>query len=118
MALQFVMSWYLGLNLDKLAAQRSNAQPQLEVEASRIAARDNYHASFASHDEIQVEMINDGGEVPPDNFGFALDDPLGSSEESGPYTDDNTGLDYTSATKNLEATAEEPAAAQPNMGAS
>jgi hypothetical protein len=116
LALRFVMSWYLELALDQLMAQRAGAEPQLQAEAGRIAARASYLASFAFHDEFQVERTEDGGVVPPDDFGLLLDDPEGSSEETGVYVDDEAELDDTGTSVNPEATAEESAAAQPGAG--
>lgn len=66
------------------------------------------------HDEIHVERTEDGAVVPPDDFGLVLDDPVGSSKDSGPYTDDDTGLDDTGTSENPEVTAEETAVAQPD----
>ena len=97
LALRFVMSWYPDLALDRLVAQRAGAEPQLEAEAGRIAARASYLAAFAFHDEFQVERTEDGGEVPADDFGLLLDDPEGSSEETGIYMDDEAELDDTGA---------------------
>jgi hypothetical protein len=116
LALRFVMSWYPELALDRLVAQRAGAEPQLQAEADRIAARASYLASFAFHDEFQVERTEDGGVVPPDDFGLLLDDPEGSSEETGVYVDDEAELADTGASVNPEATAEEPAATQPGAG--
>jgi hypothetical protein len=52
----------------------------------------------------------------PDDFGLALDDPTGSSEESGPSADDDAGLEDIGASVNPEATAEETTVAQPDAG--
>ena len=69
------------------------------------------------HDEFQPEHTNDGRVVPQDDFGLWLDDPEGSSEESGPYRDEDAGLEDTGTSVNPEATDGEPAAAQPGAGA-
>jgi hypothetical protein len=116
LALRFIMSWYPELALDRLAAQRAGAEPQLQAEADRIAVRASYLASFASHDEFQVERTEDGGVVPPDDFGLLLDDPEGSSEETGVYLDDEAELDDTGASANPEATVKDSAVAQPGAG--
>ena len=83
----------------------------------RIAAWASYLASLTSHDKFQVERTEDGGEVPSNNFGMALNDAAGTSEESGPYTDDEAGLDDSGTSANPEATMEELAVKQPDTGA-
>lgn len=96
LALRFVMSWYPDLALDRLVAQRAGAEPQLEAEAGRIAARASYLAAFSFHDEFQVERTEDGEAVPVDDFGLQLDDPEGSSGETL-YMDDEAESDDTGA---------------------
>ena len=134
LALRFVMSWYPTLSLNQLGAQRAGAEGQLAEQAGRITGRASYLASFTTHDEFQAERMKDGVELPPDNFGLALDDPVGSSTESGPYTDDEAGLDDIGISADPEAVAkestqaddgttpaagaEEPASAQPGVATS
>lgn len=79
--------------------------------------RASYLASFATHDEFQVEWTEDDAVVPPDNFVQALDDLAGSSEDSGPDVTDGTGLDDRGASANPVVTVEEPEVAQPDMSA-
>ena len=87
-ALRFVVSWYPGVDLDRLAAQRAGAADDLATKARRIAGRASYLASFAPHDEFVVERTEDGEELPTDALGLLLDDPDGSSAETGAYDDE------------------------------
>ena len=87
------------------------------MEASRITAGASYITSFTLHEEFQVERLEDRGVVPQDDFDLLLDDPEGSSEESGPYTDEDAELADTGASTNPEATEEESATRQPDAGA-
>lgn len=75
--------------------------------------RASYLASFALHDEFQVERMEDGGKLPPDNFGLTLDDPTSSSEETDAYTDDEAGLDNTDILVGPKAVMKEPVRVQP-----
>ena len=69
------------------------------------------------HDEFQPERTGDGRVIPPDDFGLQLDDPEGSFEESGPYEDEDAGLEDIGNSVDPEAIEEEPAAARPGAGA-
>ena len=91
-ALRFVVSWYPGLDLDRLAAQRAGAAEDLAAKAQRIAGRASYLAAFAPHDEFVVERTEDGEELPTDTLGLLLGDPDGSSAESGAYADADDDL--------------------------
>jgi hypothetical protein len=91
--LRFVVSWYPGLDLDRLAAQRAGAAEDLAARARRIAGRASYLAAFAPHDEFVVERTEDGEELPTDTLGLLLDDPDGSSAETGVYADDEADAD-------------------------
>ena len=64
-----------------------------------------------------MERTKDDWVVPPDSFGLLLDHPEGSSEELGPYADDDAGLDDTGTTENPKVTAEEPVVVQPDARA-
>ena len=117
MALRFVMSCYPDLVLDQLMAQQASAERLLQAEVGRIPARASYMASFALHNEFYVERMDDDRVVPPDDFGLLLDDPLSSSEESSPYTDEDAGLANTGTSMNPEPTEEESAVVHPGTGA-
>lgn len=82
MTLRFVMLWYPNMDLGCPAAQRAGAAEEIAPQATAIAARASYLASFAPHNEYIMERMEDGAEVPPDDFGLRLDDPEGSSAES------------------------------------
>ena len=92
-ALRFVVSWYPGMDLDRLAAQRASAAEDLAAKAQRIAGRASYLAAFAPHDEFVVERTEDGEELPTDALGLLLDDPDGSSAETDAYDDEEAGAD-------------------------
>lgn len=113
---RFIISWYPGSNLNQLVAQRASAEPHPQAEVGQIASRASYLASFALHDEFEVEWREDGGVVPLDSFGLLLDHPEGSFDESGPYVDDEAGLEDTGTTEHPDVTAEEPPIAQPGTG--
>ena len=91
-ALRFIVSWYPGMDLDHLAAQRASAEDNLAARAQRIAGRASYLAAFAPDDEFVVERTEDGEELPTDALGLLLDDPDGSSAESGAYADADDDL--------------------------
>lgn len=57
----------------------------MEVQARRIAGRASYLASFTLHDEFKVERTEGDEELPVEDFGLQLDDPAGSSYETGAY---------------------------------
>ena len=61
-----------------------------------------------------MEPTEDGRELPPNNFGLALNDLTGSSDETDAYMSDEARLDDTGASENPEVTAEETAVAQPD----
>lgn len=109
LALRFVMSWYPDISLDLLPTQRAGVEAHLEAQARRITGRSNYLALFAAHEEFNVDQTEDDKELPPDDFGVALDDPTGSSDKMDTYPDNEAALDNTSVLADPEADAEEPA---------
>lgn len=116
MALGFAMSWHPDLALDALMGQRAGAENQLRAKAGRIAAQASYITGFAIHNELQPERTEDGGVMPADDFGLLLDDPEGSSEETGIYDDVDADEEGTGTSANPEHTEGEPAAARPSAG--
>ena len=110
-ALRFVVSWYPGLDLDRLAAQRAGATEDLAAKAQRIDGRASYLAAFAPHDEFVVERTEDGEELPTDALGLLLDDPDGSSAETGADADAETDAgDDDLAERTAESAGPGPAA--------
>ena len=109
MALRFAMSWHLDLSLDALMGQRAGSESQLQAEADRIAARASYIAGFVFHDEFRLERVEDGDVVPADDYKFLLDDPEGSSEETGVYHNADAGEEDT-------GTSADPGAARSGEG--
>ena len=89
------MSWHPDLSLDALMGQRAGSESQLQAKAGWIAARASYITEFAFHDEFRPERAEDGGVVPANDYGLLLDDPEGSSEETGIYYDTDAGEEDT-----------------------
>ena len=85
MALRFVLSWHPDLQLDALMGQRTGSEQLLQEQAGRIASQASYIAEFAFHDEFHPERTEDGRAVHGDHYGLPLQDPEGSSEETGVY---------------------------------
>ena len=104
MALWFALSWHPDLALDALMGQRAGSESQLQAEDGRIAARASYIAGFTFQDEFRSERAGDGGVVPADDCGLLLDDPEGSSEETGVYRDKGIDEGDTGTSANPDAT--------------
>ena len=101
MALGVVLSWYPTIRLDQLCIRIAGAEEDLAERATAIAVRASDIASFAPYGEFVPERAPDGAELPADDFGLELEDPEGSSAETGADADDDTGeLDDTATTEN------------------
>lgn len=103
MALGVVLSWYPTIRLDQLRARRARAEADLAERATQIAVRASDIASFTPYEEFVPERAPDGTELPANDFGLALEDPEGSSAETGTEADDDA------ADPDDTATTEEPA---------
>ena len=75
----------------------------MAARAERIAGRASYLAAFAPHDEFVVERTEDGEELPTDALGLLLDDPDGSSAETGAYDDEADADDDALAERTAES---------------
>ena len=72
------------MNLNELAAQRAGAEARLEGEVGWISKRASYRTSFAAHKEFHVDHTEDDMEVPPDNFGLALNNTVAAPRNRVP----------------------------------
>ena len=99
-ALQFAKAWYPGLDLDRLATLRSEAQPEL---AAAEYALVKHAAAIVEYNDTSIfvpERSEDGEEVPPEWFGMNPDygedsaEVIGSSiEEEGEAEAPEDGAD-------------------------
>ena len=92
--MEFVKAWYPGLDLDRLAAFRSEAQAELVAVEDTLVARAAAIADYADTSIFVPERSEDGEEVPPEWFGMNPDygedsaEVIGSSvEEEGEAED-------------------------------
>ena len=96
-ALEFVKAWYPGLDLDRLATLRSEAQPKLAAAEDALVKRAAAIAEYTDTSIFVPERSEDGEEVPPEWFGMNPDygedsaEVIGSSvEEEGEAEDGGT----------------------------
>ena len=69
-ALEFVKAWYPGLDLDRLAAFRSEAQAELEAVEGALVERAAAIAEYTDTSVFVPERAEGGEEVPPEWFGM------------------------------------------------
>ena len=69
-ALEFVKAWYPGLDLDRLAAFRSEAQAELEAVEGALIERAAAIAEYTDTSVFVPEQAEGGEEVPPEWFGM------------------------------------------------
>ena len=69
-ALEFVKAWYPGLDLDRLAAFRSESQAELEAVEGALVKRAAAIAEYTDNGIFVPERAEDGGEAPPEWFGM------------------------------------------------
>ena len=93
-ALEFVKAWYPGLDLDRLATLRSEAQPKLAGAEDALVKHATAIAEYTDTSIFVPERSEDGEEVPPEWFGMNPDygedsaEVIGSSvEEEGEAED-------------------------------
>ena len=67
-ALEFVKAWYPGLDLDRLAAFRSEAQAELEAVEGALIERAAAIAEYTDTSVFVPERAEGGKEVPPEWF--------------------------------------------------
>ena len=82
-ALEFVKAWYLGLDLDRLATLRSEAQPELAAAEDALVKRAAAIAEYTDTSIFVPERSEDGEEVPPEWFGMNPDYGEDSAEVIG-----------------------------------
>jgi hypothetical protein len=116
MALRVARSWYPGLNLDRLMAQRAGTDAELEAVADALEVRASDLASFAVWDEYVPERGADGVVIPEDRYTLALDDPEGSAAETDDGESDSD--DYAESEPAPDAEAGASSSAAPEAPAS
>ncbi len=82
-ALEFVKAWYPGLDLDRLAAFRSEAQAELVAVEDALIARAAAIADYADTSIFVPDRAEDGREAPPEWFGMNPDYDEDSAELIG-----------------------------------
>ena len=78
--MEFVKAWYLGLDMDRLAAFRSEAQAELIVVEDALVARAAAIADYADTSIFVPDRAEDGRETPPEWFGMNPDYDKDSAE--------------------------------------
>ena len=68
--MEFVKAWYPGLDLDRLAAFRSEAQDELEAVEGALIERAAAIAEYTDTSVFVPERTEGGEEAPPDWFGM------------------------------------------------
>ncbi|KAM3254494.1 hypothetical protein ACQJBY_048165 [Aegilops geniculata] len=82
-ALEFVKAWYPGLDLDRLATLRSEAQAELIAVEDALVERAAAIADYIDTSIFVPERAEDGGEAPPEWFGMNPDYDEDSAEVIG-----------------------------------
>ena len=82
-ALEFVKAWYSGLDMDQLAAFRSEAQAELVAVEDALVARAAAIADYADTSIFVPDRAEDGREAPPKWFGMNPDYDEDSAEVIG-----------------------------------
>ena len=81
--MEFVKAWYPGLDLDRLATLRSEAQPELAAAEDALVKRATAIAEYTDTSIFIPERSEDGEEVPPEWFGMNRDYGKDSAEVIG-----------------------------------
>ena len=82
--MEFVKAWYPGLDLDRLAVFRSEAQAELVAVEDALVARAAAIADYADTSIFVPDRDEDGREAPPEWFGMNPDyDEEGEAEDEG-----------------------------------
>ena len=95
-ALEFVKAWYPGLDLDRLATLRSEAQPELAAAEDALVKRAAAIAEYTDTSIFVLERSEDGEEVPLEWFGMNPDygedsaEVIGSSVEEEDEAEDGS----------------------------
>ena len=64
--MEFIKAWYLGLDLDRLAAFRSEAQTELAAVEGALIERAAAIADYTNTSVFVPEQTANGEEVPPE----------------------------------------------------
>ena len=92
--MEFVKAWYPGLDLDRLAAFRSEAQAELVAVEGALVERAAAIADYTDTSVFVPERAAGGEEVPPEWFGMNPDydedsaEVIGSSSEEEDEAED------------------------------
>ena len=81
--MEFIKAWYPGLDLDRLAMLRSEAQPELAAAEDALVKRVAAIAEYTDTSIFVPERSEDGEEVPPEWFGMNPDYDKDSAEVIG-----------------------------------
>ena len=81
--MEFVKAWYPGLDLDRLATLRSEAQPELAAAEDALVKRAAAIAEYTDTSIFVPKRSEDGEEVPPEWFGMNPDYGEDSAEVIG-----------------------------------
>ena len=73
-ALEFVKAWYPGLDLDRLATLRSEAQEELAAVEVELVSRAAAIADFIGTSVFVPELVEEGGEAPHEWLGLNPED--------------------------------------------
>jgi hypothetical protein len=77
----------------------------LAQRAAPFATQASDITSYTPHEDFVPERVSDGMALPADDYGLALEDPEGSSAETGAGADDDAAeLDDTGASAELAQT--------------
>ena len=96
-ALEFDKAWYPGLDLDRLATLRSEAQPELAAAEDALVKRSATIAEYTDTSIVVPEQAEDGEEVPPEWFGMNPDYNEDSAKAPEDGADGQPQLDRASS---------------------
>ena len=91
--MEFVKAWYPGLDLDRLAAFRSEAQAELVAVEGALIERAAAIADYTDTSVFVPEQAAGGEEVPPEWFGMNPDYDEDSAEVIGSRTEEGEAED-------------------------
>ena len=89
--MEFVKAWYPGLDLDRLAAFRSEAQAELEAVEGALVERAAAIADYTDTSVFVPERAEGGEEVPPEWFGMNPEYGEDSAEVIDSSTEEEDG---------------------------
>ena len=110
-ALEFVKAWYPGLDLDRLAAFRSEAQAELEAVEGALIERAAAIAEYTDTSVFVPERAEGGEEVPPEWFGMNPE----YGEDSAEVIDSSTEEEDEAEAEGEAEVPEDGAGGQPQL---